>query len=128
MRSPQRTKASAGDASPVRTAPGSPFAPSRFALYGQAIATSGDYRRFLVDDGGRLSHTLDPFTGFPVRHGLASVTVLADSAMLADAHATAITVLGPDAGYDYAARHNLAALLVERQQQGWRERMTSFPV
>ena len=108
----------------LEAAPGSPFAPSRFALLGQAIATSGDYRRFLIHDGGRLSHTLDPFTGYPVSHGLASVTVLADSAMRADAYATAITVLGPDAGHDYAERNNLAALLVERQQQGWRERMT----
>ena len=58
------------------------------------------------------------------RQGLASVTILAETAMLADAHATAVTVLGPDAGYEYALRHNLAALLVDRRQDGWRERMT----
>ena len=104
--------------------PGSPFDPCRFALFGQAIATSGDYRRFLVDADRRLSHTLDPFTGYPVSHGLASVTVLCDHAMLADAHATAITVLGPEAGHDYAVRHTLAALLVDHQQDRWRERMT----
>ena len=104
--------------------PGSPFAPCRFALHGEAIATSGDYRRVLIEDGRRFPHTLDPSTGYPVAHGLASVTILAETAMLADAHATAVTVLGPDAGYDYALRHNLAALLVDRRQNRWRERMT----
>lgn len=104
--------------------PGAPFDPCRFALYDSAIATSGDYRRALVDEDQRFSHTLDPNTGFPVTHGLASVTVLAASAMLADAQATAVTVLGPDAGYDYAVRGELPALFVDRRQGHWRERMT----
>jgi thiamine biosynthesis lipoprotein len=104
--------------------PGAPFDPCRFALYGSAIATSGDYRRVLVDGDQRFSHTLDPHTGYPVTHGLASVTVLAASAMLADAQATAVTVLGPDAGYDYAVRGELPALFVDRRQGHWRERMT----
>ena len=89
-----------------------------------AIATSGDYRRALTHEGRRYAHTLDPLTGRPVAHGLASVTILAESAMVADAQATAVTVLGPDLGYEYASRNGLAALLVDHQQGRWRERMT----
>ena len=104
--------------------PGSPFDPCRFALHGGAIATSGDYRRALTHEGRRYAHTLDPLTGRPVAHGLASVTILAESAMVADAQATAVTVLGPDLGYEYASRNGLAALLVDHRQGRWRERMT----
>ena len=65
---------------------------------GQAMATSGDYRINFVVDGKRYSHTIDPRTGKPVEHDLASVSVVADSCMKADAWATAINVLGPDQG------------------------------
>src|SRR5687768_10559502 len=60
------------------------------ALHGLSIATSGDYRRFFEDGGRRYSHTLDPRTGCPVDHGVASVTVLHPECMIADAMATAL--------------------------------------
>lgn len=104
--------------------PESLLEPSRVALLNLAIATSGDYRRTLSHGGRQFSHTLDPRTGYPVTYGLASVTVIHPSAMMADVEATAITVLGPEEGYDYAVRRDLPALLVERRGDGWRERIT----
>lgn len=93
-------------------------------LSGAAVATSGDYRNFLELDIGRVSHTLDPRTGRPVAHDLASVTVVHHSAMLADALATALNVLGPEAGFAQAEREGLAALFIIRRASGFEERYT----
>lgn len=60
------------------------------------IATSGNYRKFYLEDGVKYSHTIDPTTGFPVKHSMLSATVLAESAAVADAWATAFMVLGPE--------------------------------
>ncbi|WP_425478921.1 FAD:protein FMN transferase [Lysobacter antibioticus] len=94
------------------------------ALDGLAIATSGDYRRFFDADGRRYSHTLDPRSGRPIAHALASVTVLHAQCMQADALATALTVLGAQAGMAYANRHGLAALFVLREGEGFVTRTT----
>jgi len=83
-----------------------------------AVATSGDYRNFFEANGRRYGHTLDPRTGRPVRHALASATVLASSAARADALATALMVLGPEAGRALGERLGLAALLVVRGDGG----------
>ena len=87
-------------------------------LRDMAVATSGDYRNFLVVDGRRISHTIDPRTGRPVDHSLASVTVLRETCAEADALATAFSVLGPDAGYALATREEIAALFLVRQPDG----------
>jgi thiamine biosynthesis lipoprotein len=84
------------------------------ALRENAIATSGDYRNYLEKDGKRYSHTINPRTGRPIAHGLASVSVITESAMRADALATAIMVLGPEAGYRLAVREALAVQLIFR--------------
>ncbi|WP_424814588.1 FAD:protein FMN transferase [Roseococcus sp. YIM B11640] len=84
------------------------------ALHGLSVATSGEYRRHFDHDGRRYAHTLDPRSGWPVAHDLASVTVLHPSCMRADALATALTVLGPEAGMQHATRHGLRALFVTR--------------
>ncbi|WP_421995716.1 FAD:protein FMN transferase [Roseococcus sp.] len=94
------------------------------ALHGLSIATSGDYRRFFEQDGRRYGHTLDPRTGWPVAHDVASVTVLHPSCMRADAWATALYVLGPSEGLELAARHGLSALFVTREEGGLAERMS----
>lgn len=86
------------------------------ALHGLSIASSGDYLRFFEVDGKQYSHTIDPRTGWPVHHGLCSVTVLHPECMIADALATAISVLGPDEGMSYAKTLNVAARLVVREQ------------
>jgi thiamine biosynthesis lipoprotein len=83
-------------------------------LRNTGMATSGDYRNFFELDGVRYSHSIDPATGWPVRHELASVTVLADTAMEADGWATALLVLGPARGQALAESLGLAALFIER--------------
>jgi len=66
------------------------------ALNGKGLATSGNYRNFYVVDGKKFSHTISPFTGFPVVHGLLSATAVADDCMTADAYATAMMVMGTE--------------------------------
>ena len=91
----------------------------------QAVATSGDYRNFLEVDGERYSHTIDPRSGRPVQHRLASVTVVHESAMWADGYATLLSVLGPNAGFAFAQEHRLPALFIERAQSTFEERYTA---
>ncbi len=81
-------------------------------LSGEAIATSGDYRNFREVDGVRLSHTIDPKTGRPVAHSLASASVIDRQCARADAFATALMVLGPEKGPELARRERLAAFFV----------------
>ena len=90
-------------------------------LGGQGLATSGDYRIFFEQDGARYSHILDARDGRPVDHGLASVTVIARTAMQADALSTALMVLGPEAGLQLARRKNIAAFFIARKGHGFVE-------
>lgn len=96
----------------VELPPGAVAAPLRIALHGLCAATSGNYRRWLDAGGQRHAHTLDPRTGRPIENGVVSVTVLHESCMLADAWATALTVLGPDAGMALAEAQGLAAQML----------------
>ena len=64
------------------------------ALNNQSVATSGSYRKYYVKNGIRYSHTIDPATGYPVKHSLLSVSVLTNNTALADAYATAFMVMG----------------------------------
>lgn len=80
-----------------------------------AVATSGDYRNFFEQDGVVYSHIVDPRSGRPVDHLTASVTVLADTCMEADALATAMTVLGPKEGIAFADARQLAVLFIVRE-------------
>ncbi|MCF8217920.1 MAG: FAD:protein FMN transferase [Bacteroidales bacterium] len=70
---------------------------SWFPVDDRAVVTSGDYEQFVELNGTKYSHIIDPRTGYPA-HGLASVTVFAPKAELADALATSIFVMGADAG------------------------------
>jgi thiamine biosynthesis lipoprotein len=76
------------------------------------MATSGDYRNFFEVDGVRYSHTIDPSTGYPITHGLASVTVLATTCARADGLATAISVMGPERGMRMAEEQGIAAFAI----------------
>ncbi|VTU24424.1 FAD:protein FMN transferase [Variovorax sp. PBL-E5] len=89
-------------------------AAQRVPLADMAIATSGDRWHRREHAGRHWSHTIDPRTGEPVVHALASVTVLHAQCMQADALATVLTVLGPDEGLAFAVQHDLAALFVSR--------------
>ena len=79
-----------------------------------ALATSGDYRNFIVRDGVRISHTIDPRNGRPIAHDLASVSVINPSCMTADALATALEVLGLEEGFALAQRQQIPALFLVR--------------
>lgn len=98
----------------------------RLRLYDESVATSGDYEQFVAADGKRYGHILDPRTGWSA-HGLASVTIVSEDAMTADAWATALFVLGPAQARRIAAeRDDLAVVLIEPQESGpatvWVER------
>ena len=90
-----------------------------------AVATSGDYRNYFESDGKRYSHTIDPRTGRPITHHLVSVTVITADCMTADALATAIDVMGPDAGFAMAERENLAVYLVVKTPEGFETRVST---
>lgn len=87
-------------------------------LENRSMATSGDYRNFYDLDGVRVAHTIDPRTARPVKHDLASVTVVAESCMAADGWATALMVLGENEGYDLALERDLNALFLVNDGQG----------
>ncbi|MBK7173035.1 MAG: FAD:protein FMN transferase [Bacteroidales bacterium] len=63
-------------------------------LKNKALSTSGNYRKYYEENGVRYSHTIDPSTGYPVKHSLLSVSVLAKDCMTADAYSTAFMVMG----------------------------------
>ena len=98
--------------------------PRVIALEDRAIATSGDHWHAFEQDGVRYSHTLDPRSGYPVRHAPAAVTVIADDAMHADAWATALTVMGAEEGFAFAQQKQLAARFMMRRDEWWVEYMT----
>jgi thiamine biosynthesis lipoprotein len=83
-----------------------------------SMATSGDYRNFYEEDGVRYSHIIDPRTAQPIQHRLASVSVVEDLCMVADAYATALLVLGEQEGYEMAIENDLAALFLVREASG----------
>ncbi len=82
-------------------------------LDNKAVATSGDYRNFYEYEGKRYSHTIDPSTGMPVTHSLASVTVVANDATSADGFATALNVMGVERGMPVAKAEGLAVMFIE---------------
>lgn len=88
---------------------------SILALQDAAVATSGDYRHWLLVGGRRLSHTMDPNRGAPLMTSPASVTVVARTCAEADAWATALMVLGPEAGAKLTRRLGLDALFLLRE-------------
>ena len=82
------------------------------------MATSGDYRIYFEHEGRRYSHEIDPRSGAPIAHGLASVTVVADDCITADALATGLIVMGAQRGMALARREGIAAHFIVRGEQG----------
>ncbi|MCK7552215.1 FAD:protein FMN transferase [Marinobacter goseongensis] len=94
------------------------------ALDEHAMATSGDYRNYYESEGRRYSHTIDPDTGRPIVHNLASVTVIAENTMLADALATGFNVMGYERAQALATRENIAAYFIVRRDGGFESHHT----
>ena len=84
-----------------------------------AMATSGDYRNYFFYDGKHYSHIINPKTGKPIEHALASVTVISKTCMDADGLATALLVMGTNKAIDYIEKNDLVeCLLIERDENG----------
>lgn len=107
-----------------RPVPGERVAYAAIEVDGVGVATSGDYRNFFGRDGRRYSHTIDPATGRPVTHDLASVTVVSATCTTADALATALNVLGPQVGYALAEQQGIAAFFIAHEDLGFAHRAT----
>lgn len=106
-----------GDGTPWRIAIEKPLEGSRevetvFPLSETAVATSGNYRNFYLEDGQRYVHTIDPQSGRPIRHKLASVTVLDSNCARADALATALMVMGEEQARRFSEKNLLAVYLL----------------
>jgi thiamine biosynthesis lipoprotein len=118
-----RTRGTGAEGRPWRVAVERPDAMPRRAhfvvpLAGQSMATSGDYRIYFEHAGQRYCHEMDPAAGAPVRHRLASVSVVAGDCADADAWSTALFVLGAERGYSLACARGLAAHFIERGAGG----------
>jgi thiamine biosynthesis lipoprotein len=112
-----RSSGTRPDGKPWRVAIERPLAGRRemlaaVPLINCAIATAGNYRKFFEIDGRRYSHIIDPTTGGPVDHELASVSVVAKTCVEADGWDTALLVLGPKRGYECAAKYGIAAMFI----------------
>lgn len=92
---------------------------AKVRLDNRALATSGNYRRFFVEDGVKYSHTIDPRTGYPVRHTLLSATVIASDCATADAWATACMVAGTGPAIAFLERYDfLEGYLIFSDENG----------
>ena len=103
------------------------------ALDDLAMATSGDYRNYVEREGKRYSHIIEPVTGRPIDHQLASVTVISKSATQADGWATALLVFGESAGMELANKQDIAAYFIIRSEDNFTVRRSArfdelFPV
>lgn len=108
-----------------RPSPGERAVYSIIRIADVGVSTSGDYRDYFERDGKRYSHTIDPHTGRPVTHRLASVTVISENTMRADALSTALMVLGPEDGFQIAEQAGLAAYFIISTDGGFTDRETS---
>jgi FAD:protein FMN transferase len=117
-----RTRGHNAQGAPWQVAIEQPVAGPRLPRYvlplsGQAIATSGDYRKFFERNGTRYSHEIDPASGRPISNRLTSVSVVAGSGAWADALGKLI-VLGPEHGYACAEAQGIAAHFIVREADG----------
>lgn len=83
------------------------------ALNDQAIATSGSYRNFRYENGKRITHEIDPFTGKSITHNTASLTVIADDCATADGLSTGLYVMGSEKALELADKLGLAILVID---------------
>lgn len=90
-------------------------------LNDMAMATSGDYWNYFEENGIRYSHTIDPATGRPITHKLASVTVFDSTCLRADGLATGLFVMGPERGYKFAVDMELPVYMIVKKGNGFEE-------
>lgn len=83
-----------------------PFKYAIIRLTDKAMATSGNYFNYHIVDGVKYGHTIDPKSGYPIKHNLLSATVVAKTCHEADALATAFMVMGKDKAIEFLNAHN----------------------
>lgn len=104
---------------PTKTKEGKIEAEAKVYLKNKALATSGSYRTYYEENGLRYSHTIEPSTGYPVKHSLLSVSVLAADAITADAYATAFMVMGVEKSVEFLkANKELDAYFIFSTEDG----------
>jgi len=121
-----RTRGGKPDGQPWRLAVEKPVSTERsiqeiVSFNEGALATSGDYRNFYEENGRRYSHIINPLTAEPIQHNLVSVSVYTEDCMSADAYATALLVMGTEQAKAFVEKHQLAALLVYKTDDGFGE-------
>jgi thiamine biosynthesis lipoprotein len=84
----------------------------------KSLATSGNYRKFYVENGIKYSHTIDPRTGYPAKNQLLSATILADECSYADGFATACMVIGKESSIELIQKNNLEGYLIYSDDKG----------
>jgi thiamine biosynthesis lipoprotein len=83
------------------------------SISNQGLVTSGNYRKFYIENGQKYAHTIDPKTGYPVQHNLLSASILAPNATLADAYAPYCMAIGLEASIDFlTSRPDLQGYLI----------------
>jgi thiamine biosynthesis lipoprotein len=96
-------------------------------ITGKGIATSGNNRQFYIENGRKITHTINPATGYPAKHNLISTTVIANDALTADAYATAFMVGGIEkAGQWIEENHELDAIFIYDEQGEYKVYYTSL--
>ena len=89
------------------------------SLSNKAIATSGDYRKFFVENGQKYAHHIDPHTGYPAKQNLLSASIIANDCITADAYGTACMVSGLEKSKKLLTKHQeLQAILIYADQNG----------
>lgn len=94
-------------------------------LNNMAMATSGDYRIYFEENGKRFTHEIDPKTGYPIQHHLASITVFTPTTMTADGLSTGLFVLGEEKALEVAEKNDLAVYLIIKTENGFETKMSS---
>jgi thiamine biosynthesis lipoprotein len=117
-----RTAGANDEGKPWQIAIERPDTPERTAqlvvpLSNACLATSGDYRNYREIGGKRFSHEIDPATGKPIQHKLASASIITKRCALADAYATALMVLGPERGLALAEQKHWPVYMLVRNAQ-----------
>ena len=87
-------------------------------ISGKSVATSGNYRNYRYEDGLKLSHTIDPRTGYPVAHTLLSATVIPNDCATADAYATAFMVIGIEKAIEICKQKEIDAYFIYSTPEG----------
>ena len=88
------------------------------AISGKAMATSGNYRNFRIENGKKYAHTIGPRTGYPVQHSLLSATVIAENCAKADAYATSFMVMGLEKAIEQCKSDSIEAFFIYSNENG----------